>query len=1245
MIAALAALAASLLVTPGANAAVGQVRASADYQLKPTANPLASRAKAGPGFAVNPANASHIVETHQELETEECEYNVSTDGGANWTGGTLEAPAGYPGQGTRLPGPCDVTGHGAGNIGQQSVAFGSGTNVYIAWTSTTDPAGNRTRPPTHGFTVLLSRSVDGGVTFSPGVPVRGMEGSGTQSFFRPEIVVEPRAAGDRIYIASRESRASRAWVVRSDDGGTNWTDRVEASETGAAQPIFDASGNVTTAGNAYRRAVEVTAPALGPDPGNGGFRPIYVAWRALRDAPPPVAEGETPPPCPPTTAGPSYCEGPGEIQANGYLVVAKSTDGGVNWTRTRAVNVQGWRTVTGVPAGGFTGSAYPRIAVGPEGNAYLVFTQGPGVGTSNNCGVGPFPAGAPGAGATNTCPRFTGEGYAASAGTFRKADHFIHWDSDAWFIRSTDGGATWGNLRQLNDPKQAGLVTPEITQTRHPQVFVAPDGRVDTVWEDRRHWYISPAARRAAVTPGGTAQTTSQRDLANYPCVHTHAACDEGRLGDTYYAWSTDGGVNFGPNRRINDRSHNNDVGSDYRFSVYWDYGPAAVPIGTDQLLVADMDARLGNVETDSLDIFLRRVNVNPGDAAIPVESAGTGTAPALSVALSQRAYPGGSEAVLAGTFASRPRTQIVIVNQADMPAALAAGVLARANLGPVLASPAAGLPDDVKAEVKRLADSGAIGALVIGGTNALSAQVENDLVAQGVPAAEITRIDGTKPAPDPAAVRTDLPAFDAAVIANPHSASAASASALAANRRLPVLYVDQNSIPAATSEALQFLGITKTLVIGSTTVISSGVESQLPNPTRLSGGDQFATSDAVLGESVARGLPKNMVYVADGNEPMHGALLGAAVGRIGGLLTLQPGGSAAAAQSDVDNKGLSPHVDRIVTSDLTGTATVDGDLIPTATAASAPTATSAAIAAEIAEAMDTRLAPPPPPATEVGPDPGSDPGASPAPAPDPGTGTTPLPTGADGYRMIAADGGVFVFGERNFEGSLGDRRLNKPIVGGASNPATFRGYWMVASDGGVFNFGDAGFFGSLGGEDLTSPIVEIEPTPSGQGYFLVDARGRVYPFGDAVQGIPDARDLTLNKSIIGMTVTPTGRGYYLVASDGGIFTYGDAVFQGSTGDLKLNAPVIDLAVTPDGQGYYLLGGDGGVFSFGTAEFRGSTGDIKLNKPAVAMLVAPNGSGYWFMASDGGVFTFGSIPFLGSMGGTPLTSPVLDAVH
>ena len=48
---------------------------------------------------------------------------------------------------------------------------------------------------------------------------------------------------------------------------------------------------------------------------------------------------------------------------------------------------------------------------------------------------------------------------------------------------------------------------------------------------------------------------------------------------------------------------------------------------------------------------------------------------------------------------------------------------------------------------------------------------------------------------------------------------------------------------------------------------------------------------------------------------------------------------------------------------------------------------------------------------------------------------------------------------------------LNQPIVGMASTP-TGNGYWLVAADGGIFTFGDAAFHGSTGAMHLNQPIV-----------------------------------------------------------------------------------------------------------------------------------------------------------------------------
>jgi myo-inositol-hexaphosphate 3-phosphohydrolase len=106
-----------------------------------------------------------------------------------------------------------------------------------------------------------------------------------------------------------------------------------------------------------------------------------------------------------------------------------------------------------------------------------------------------------------------------------------------------------------------------------------------------------------------------------------------------------------------------------------------------------------------------------------------------------------------------------------------------------------------------------------------------------------------------------------------------------------------------------------------------------------------------------------------------------------------------------------------------------------------------------------------------VGPD-----AAPPGTGQPPGTNrppARPVTASAEGYRMVASDGGIFAFGDATFQGSTGAVKLAKPIVGMAPT-SSGRGYWLVASDGGIFAFGDATFLGSTGDVKLTKSVVGI---------------------------------------------------------------------------------------------------------------------------------------------------------------------------
>jgi hypothetical protein len=57
--------------------------------------------------------------------------------------------------------------------------------------------------------------------------------------------------------------------------------------------------------------------------------------------------------------------------------------------------------------------------------------------------------------------------------------------------------------------------------------------------------------------------------------------------------------------------------------------------------------------------------------------------------------------------------------------------------------------------------------------------------------------------------------------------------------------------------------------------------------------------------------------------------------------------------------------------------------------------------------------------------------------------------------------------------GGLTTQPLNAPVVGIVTTPDG-KGYWLVAADGGVFSFGSAPFEGSMGGRHINAPVVGI---------------------------------------------------------------------------------------------------------------------------------------------------------------------------
>ena len=225
-----------------------------------------------------------------------------------------------------------------------------------------------------------------------------------------------------------------------------------------------------------------------------------------------------------------------------------------------------------------------------------------------------------------------------------------------------------------------------------------------------------------------------------------------------------------------------------------------------------------------------------------------------------------------------------------------------------------------------------------------------------------------------------------------------------------------------------------------------------------------------------------------------------------------------------------------------------------------------------------------------------------------PVVGITPT-ADRNGYWLVASDGGIFAFGDSGFYGSLpglgfapaGDRSgrpaLAAPIVGMVPS-SDDGGYFMVAADGGVFAFGDARFAGScpsIGG--CSGAGVAVTPDATGNGYWLVTASGNVYAFGDAPNfGAPAHRAAPVTSAVR----TPDGNGYWILFADGLVSAFGDAASLGNPNGGLGSDTATAVISTADGGGYWVVTASGAAYNYGDAPADGSMAGAHLNAPVIA---------------------------------------------
>lgn len=336
-------------------------------------NPRDLSAHNSPEIIRNPVEQDNLVLVNKiDSPAYSCALSVSFDGGGRWTQTGIPAPAGEEPK-------CYAP----------DAAFSSDGTLFVSYVTLK----GRANAPNN---MWITRSTDGGKTLEP--PVETPLGARS---FQVRLTADP-GSPDRIYLTYLKAEelglyqfsttGNPIMAIRSDDGGTNWT-----------EPTRVSSGS--------RERVVAPTPAAGKADGE-----LNVLYLDLGEDVLDYGGGHR------GRGGPPY-------DGDWQLVLARSTDNGATWRESVV-----------------------ESAITPT-ERFIVFTP-------------PFPSLA--------VDRDSGRLYAA----FQDGRNG---DADVMLWSLPGGGGDWSGPVRVNDtPRGDG------TAQYLPKLSVAPDGRLDVLYYDRR---------------------------------------------------------------------------------------------------------------------------------------------------------------------------------------------------------------------------------------------------------------------------------------------------------------------------------------------------------------------------------------------------------------------------------------------------------------------------------------------------------------------------------------------------------------------------------------------------------------------------------------------------------------------------------------------------------------------------------------------------------------------------------------
>ena len=239
-----------------------------------------------------------------------------------------------------------------------------------------------------------------------------------------------------------------------------------------------------------------------------------------------------------------------------------------------------------------------------------------------------------------------------------------------------------------------------------------------------------------------------------------------------------------------------------------------------------------------------------------------------------------------------------------NMVDALTSSSLAKAVDGPILLADKDSVPVSTLTELKKL---GVTKVYLVSGTAVMSAKVESQLTAAGIQSVRLGGYDRYETAVNIAKEIQKIKPFQEVVVTNAYAnVDAISIAPIAAAKGIPVLLVDQDSVPKVVSDFIKASGINKTYVIGGTAVVSNSVKDALPNAMRLGGNDRFDTNTEVLKHFKNLIVGGSMFFANGSDTSLIDSLTGAPMAaKLGGAIVLSnkeavPAGTKGFIQTDI---------------------------------------------------------------------------------------------------------------------------------------------------------------------------------------------------------------------------------------------------------------------------------------------------------------------------------------------------------